>query len=430
MSRRGALCAGGQPGNRSKGACPSQLLCAEPGVDSLQKSSFPMITALTQKPASTSCSPARNHWAWAWLGYTAFLFIQPLMKPSRLVWTATILVVLVFVSIYVVYQRSSNERTRRWIIGLTFLLGVVTLPWNNGGSTFFIYVAAFLPFAVPTSRVLLACFAIESVTILTETAFLHRPSAWPNAIATVFLLVIIGGGNNFIAEQKRAQARLNAAQEENLALAALAERERIARDLHDVLGHTLSVIVLKAELSGRLLAVDPARATDEIADVERIARSALAEVREAIGGYRSRGLAAEIETARRTLDAAGVSLSLESDSSAAGSLSPQEETALSLALREAVTNIVRHAHASECRLRFVNEAGRRRLIVEDNGRHMASSEGNGLRGMRERIECLGGQFLIERHSAVELRESRAGGDAPGTRLVIDLPLRPAGETSV
>ena len=116
--------------------------------------------------------------------------------------------------------------------------------------------------------------------------------------------MVVGGSNIFFAQKARADCKLRMAQEEIEGLAAVAERERIARDLHDVLGHTLSVIVLKAELAGRLLerGGEPgARAAEEIADVEQTARSALAEVRETIGGYRARGLPAEMDAARNAL---------------------------------------------------------------------------------------------------------------------------------
>jgi two-component system sensor histidine kinase DesK len=199
------------------------------------------------------------------------------------------------------------------------------------------------------------------------------------------------------------------AHEEIEALAAVAERERIARDLHDVLGHTLSVIVLKAELAGRLLArgEDTSRAAQEIADVERTARSALAEVRETIGGYRARGLPAEMDAARNALTAAGVRFEVEG-APAAGTLRPAEETVLALALREAVTNVVRHAQAQTCRLRFTVQNGRHSLAIEDDGQHTALQEGNGLRGMRERVESLGGTVQLEREH--------------GTRLLIELPV--------
>jgi two-component system sensor histidine kinase DesK len=369
----------------------------------------------TKSPVNTR----RPNWAWIWLAYTGFLFIQPIFEPTRGLWLKTIAIFVAYLIIFALYVRSSDRGTtlRFWLIGATFVLGLVTFPWNSGGTTFFIYTAAFLPFSVASVRRLIPMLLCESGLVLAEGYFTHMHGAWPNAIIAVFLLLIIGGGNIFFAEQKRAECKLRAAQEENLALAAVAERERIARDLHDVLGHTLSLVVLKAELAGRLLeneaSRDIARAAAEIADVERTARTALAEVREAIGGYRARGLAAEIEAARRTLDAAGVELIAESCADGAVALTPQEETALALALREAVTNIVRHAHARRCVLRLVSVEGQRRLVVEDDGMNLATGEGNGLRGMRERIESLGGRFALER--GVQ--------NARGTRISIDLPQR-------
>jgi two-component system sensor histidine kinase DesK len=306
------------------------------------------------------------------------------------------------------------------MIAATFALGLITFPWNQGASTFFVYTAAFLPFSIESTKRVLWLFFAECLVILAEGfTFHHEPVqsafhlGWPNTFIAIFLVLVIGGGNILFAQQRRADCKLRAALEENLALASVAERERIARDLHDVLGHTLSVIVLKAELAGRLVPLDPQRAAAEIADVERTARTALAEVREAIGGYRARGLAAEIEAARLTFDAAGVQLVAETTSTDNASLSAQEETALALALREAVTNIVRHARATTCRLRFVTESGHRRLVIEDDGQHTVAREGNGLRGMRERIESLGGRFSLELGIAKNC----------GTRLVFELPTR-------
>jgi two-component system, NarL family, sensor histidine kinase DesK len=364
-----------------------------------------------------------NQWAWVWLAYSGFVFFDPIFEPSRALWIGTLVVFFVFIGIMWGYIRSTDAGNpiRYWMIAATFLLGIVTFPWNQGGSTFFVYTAAFLPFAVDSIRRVLTLFFIEIVIVSTEGYIFHAVPgflhvSWPNVLIAIFLVLMIGGGNILFAEQRRADCKLREAQQENLALAAIAERERIARDLHDVLGHTLSVIVLKAELANRLLtstvpASDPHRAATEIADVERIARTALSDVREAIGGYRARGLGAEIEAARRTLDAAGVTLLLDADTTTTAHLSAAEETALSLALREAVTNIVRHACASTCRLRFITADNHRRLIVEDNGHSAHIHEGNGLRGMRARIEALGGHLSLQQDS--------------GTRLLIELPVREA-----
>ena len=372
----------------------------------------------------------QRNWAWIWFAYTGFLFVQPLMEPSLLLWLGTLAVFSIFIAIFFGYVRANDQdeiirmtgstggrivlgrAVRFWIIAATFTLGLITFPWNQGASTFFIYAACFLPFSIESVRRVLWLFLLECLIILAEGylftfnvphGFFHI--GWPNTFSAIFLVVIIGTGNIFFAKQKRAECKLRLAQEENFALAAVAERERIARDLHDILGHTLSVIVLKAELARRLIEPDPQRATQEIADVERTARTALAEVREAIGGYRSRGLIAELEQARNTLSSAGVVLACDSP---VPQLNAAEETVLSLALREAVTNIVRHAHASSCTLRFsVTPDGYHALLVQDDGPHPVQKEGNGLRGMRERVQSLGGRFSID-----NLR---------GTTLLIELP---------
>jgi two-component system, NarL family, sensor histidine kinase DesK len=163
--------------------------------------------------------------------------------------------------------------------------------------------------------------------------------------------------------------------------------------------------VLKAELAGRLIERDPQRAALEIADVEETARTALSEVRQTIGGYRSQGLPAEMELARRTLDAAGVALSCES---ALPQLTVAEETVLCLAVREAVTNVVRHARATHCCVSFATaDDGTHSLLIADDGAQPLVQEGNGLRGMRERVQSLGGRISIT--------------SGPGVTLLIEIP---------
>jgi len=371
-------------------------------------------------PIHDNANAVRNkRWAWMWVAYIGFFFIQPSFEPSARLWTLTIVATLIFLALYASYLRAFDclHAARFWIIGAYFLLGLACFPWNNGASTFFVYTAAFLPFCISSKRIVLSLYAAESLIVALEGYLFRVPHGphpfffvpWPNTFIAIFLLLIVGGSNIFFAEQRRADSKLRMAHEEVEALAAVAERERIARDLHDVLGHTLSVIVLKAELAKRLIASDPARAATEIADVETIGRSALTEVREAIGGYRSRGLGAELEAARSTLASAGVSLQTDPKPLDTSGLTDAEETVLALALREAVTNIVRHARAKTCRLRFVTENGRRKLLVEDDGEHALVREGNGLRGMRERVESLGGSLRVEREH--------------GTRLLIEIPLR-------
>lgn len=354
----------------------------------------------------------QSKWAYAWLAYVGFLFIDPILEPSLFKWLGSLVALAIFLGIFAAFVRSTDKGrpTRFWMIAATFVLGLLTFPWNTGASTFFVYAAAFLPFTIKSTRRVLVLFLAESLIILAETYFFHTPGhlfyiSWPNAFIAIFLVLIIGTGNIFFAQQRRNDRKLRMAHEEIEQLAAVAERERIARDLHDVLGHTLSVIVLKAELAGRLIDRDPQRAAREIADVEKTARTALSEVREAIGGYRSQGLPAEMELARNTLQAAGVTLSCESP---LPQLHAAEETVLCLAVREAVTNIVRHAQATHCRMRFTTSPdGYDALLIADDGAHPKLQEGNGLRGMRERVQSIGGRLSITAD--------------PGVSLLIELP---------
>ncbi len=345
--------------------------------------------------------------SYIWLAYSLFFFIEPIIRHSRTYWMHQMPWYVLFLALYIGFVEFQGQRIRVALIAGMFVLGVITIPHNAGGSSFFIYVAAMLPFCVASSAVLWGTLLLECITLAVENHI--YPGDPFNYMITGMFVVVVGISNLYVARAKRADARLRAAQAENVELAAVAERERIARDLHDVLGHTLSVIVLKAELAGRLIGRgspdENARAAAEIADVERTARTALAEVREAIGGYRAKGLRAEVEQARMTLDAAGVALKCES---LPPSLHAREETVLSLALREAVTNIVRHARATECIMRFnTTQDGFASLEVEDNGRATIAREGNGLRGMRERVQQLGGRFRIEAER--------------GTKLVIEVP---------
>jgi two-component system sensor histidine kinase DesK len=349
------------------------------------------------------CERKHNGASYVWLAYSIFFFIEPLVRHDLTYWMQQALWYAVFLALYVAYVQFEAQWIRLALMAGMYALGVATIPNNAGGASFFIYVAAMLPFCVESLWVLWSAIAVEAATLAIENHFF--PGNPYNYLITAFFAVVVGVCNIFVAQAKRADAKLRRAQAENVQLAAVAERERIARDLHDVLGHTLSVIVLKAELAGRLMGRDDVRAAAEIADVERTARTALAEVREAIGGYRTKGIGAEIEQARLTLDAAGVALTCESKPPV---LKAREETVLSLVVREAVTNIVRHAHATRCTMRFrTTPDGFASLEVEDDGQAKIEREGNGLRGMRERVQELGGRFRIEA--------------TPGTKLVIDLP---------
>jgi two-component system sensor histidine kinase DesK len=181
---------------------------------------------------------------------------------------------------------------------------------------------------------------------------------------------------------------LQKAREEIARLAVHEERLRFSRDLHDLVGRSLSLIALKSELANRLLGQDPARAAGEMHDVETVARDALREVREAVTGYRQPTLAAELAGARAALDAAGVACGIEQN---AGVLAPDVESVLAWTVREGVTNVIRHSRAKRCDIRVSRADGRISLEVVDDGRGAVSgSGGSGLRGLEERVHARGG----------------------------------------
>jgi two-component system sensor histidine kinase DesK len=209
---------------------------------------------------------------------------------------------------------------------------------------------------------------------------------------------------------------LHTTQEELARLKVEEERLRMARDLHDLLGHTLSLITLKSKLAGRLVEQEPARAAQEIREVERVARLALHEVREAVAGYRQPRLVNEVDSACQLLEAAGIACSLEYTGL---ELPPAQDAVLAWTVREGVTNVIRHSHTRHCVIRLnrnhdtvhaevVNDGDRRERALSAQDR-----EGLGLSGLTERVTSLGG--------CIEAGPVRTPGKT-GFRLCVELPV--------
>src|SRR6202453_1006756 len=350
--------------------------------------------------------PTDKDFGWTpyvWLVWLGIFLLQPVLgRAGWKEWLATALGVRIFLALYFGSYWVGDRRSL-WVIAAMAVLGVGVAPFNVGGVVFIVYAATLVPFAADTWLAAKVIAALVAVSAL-EAVLLHL-GAWFGVIGTV-LPIALGSVNIHFAQRNRANRQLRMAQDEIEHLARVAERERIARDLHDVLGHTLSVVILKSELAGKLMDRDPQRAGTEIREVEQISRQALSEVRDAIRGYRSQGLAAELVRAKSTLETAGVVVKCEA---AKLSLPALQESVLSMAVREAVTNVVRHAQAHICSLRLEQQNGSCRLAIEDDGRGGMQNEGNGLRGMRERVEMLGGTLDHDSQS--------------GTRLTITLPLK-------
>jgi two-component system sensor histidine kinase DesK len=216
----------------------------------------------------------------------------------------------------------------------------------------------------------------------------------------VFAQILLSGVGATFAYRQRVEAQRRD---------KASERERIAKDLHDVVGHSLSSLALKAELARRVFHKDPARALEEIGDVERIARQSLEEMRGAIHGYHAGDIYAELDRVESLLKAADVDVERRCEQL---EMPPAKERVLALILREAVTNILRHSQAKTCRLALFVADDAYRLEISDDGRGGEHAEGIGMRSIRTRAEALGGTAVWS--------------SAVGTHLAVRLPVTALG----
>ena len=271
------------------------------------------------------------------------------------------------------------------------VLCFVLLPWYPSGLSYFVFGCVLLR---TSSRMSVSRYLVQ-IAIL-NTAFLliawKVGYPWQAMVWMPAMTFIIGVIVNVERVSQEKDIALKLSHEEVRRLAATAERERIGRDLHDLLGHTLSLITLKLELARKLSERDPPGSRRELEEAERVARHALAEVRSAVTGIRSADLAAELASARLLLESSQVHLEYAPPPS---DLPPDVERGLALVLREAATNIARHAGASRAKIEFETQARSVQLSVEDNGRGGVTADGNGLAGMRDRVRALGGTMSID-----------------------------------
>ena len=343
-----------------------------------------------------------------------FLRFGPLRVEVARLWVATLMSLPVFLVLYFATWWAIGRRHQRTAMFLAVamaVLGLALAASNDGGVTYALYAAAFAPFLLP---VMAAFHYVAALIALLITLDFIVPRAYSSQELIQFglLIALAGAGSIIYAMFRRRELKLLLAQEEVEELAALTERERISRDLHDLLGHTLSVIALKSELASRIAEDDAPRAVHEIREVEQVSRTALAEVRAAVEGYRRLGFAGELRSGVRALQSVGVQV----DATVADvRMPPRLEGVLALALREALTNIVRHAHARHCRVSLARHGGVLVLTVSDDGTGGPIVEGLGLTGMRDRVKAVGGTLTVAARPGVtvtvsvpDAREAEAG----------------------
>lgn len=303
----------------------------------------------------------------------------------------------VFVTWYLtlVFRTARQMDTRRVLFSVTALAAQATLLSLTLGREWlvlFVYVAISSGAALPGE---VSRWTVPGATALLTVTALAVPDG--KAYLAGLLIPALMGGFAMVGIRAmiRTTIELRQARATVAQLAANEERLRMARDLHDLLGHSLSLITLKSELAGRMLPGRPEEAARQVADIEQVSRQALIDVREAVSGYRRPTLPGELAGARTALTAAGILANLPSHWP--GELPEEIESALAWALREAVTNVVRHSGARRCTVALGTQqtlAGPvAELTVTDDGTPGSCTPGNGLTGLTERLTAVGGTLI-------------------------------------
>ncbi|MFD5144133.1 sensor histidine kinase [Streptomyces sp. NPDC058401] len=291
-----------------------------------------------------------------------------------------------------VFRTARQSDTARVLFSVTVLAAqaaVLSLTLGREWLVLFVYVAIASGAALPGE---VSRWTVPGATALLTATALAVPGG--KAYLAGLLIPALMGGFAMVGIRAmiRTTIELREARATVAQLAANEERLRMARDLHDLLGHSLSLITLKSELAGRMLPGRPEEAARQVADIEQVSRQALVDVREAVSGYRRPTLPGELAGARTALTAAGILADLPADW--AGELPEETESALAWALREAVTNVVRHSGAKRCAITLTTHqtlAGPvAELTVTDDGRAGPCAPGNGLTGLTERLTAVGG----------------------------------------
>ena len=373
--------------------------------------------------------------AWVlWLGWIIWL---PFLVPETLAFArtrppvpllaVTLLLLASFVGMYVgAAWRSAGELTRtagedreasrmRWLaatllLALSVAVGFLSGSLNSEISSPFIYTSAFIAGSFRPVRAIQAN-AVVLLAALATGWIVHVPDLGQ----ILFVICVVSFVTISWAHAVRTTHLLRAAQAEISQLAVASERLRIARDLHDLLGHRLSLVAIKSELARRLVSTAPDRASREIADIEQAARSMLQDVREAVSRYRAPDLAGELRAAEEILSASGITLVRDGDDSVPGTLSPRLNETAAWAVREGVTNVVRHSRARTCTIRMSMQEQDIVLDIVDDGSpspgeaSQGGRTGHGIAGLKERTREVGGRC--------EAGPREAG----GFKLTISLP---------
>ena len=349
---------------------------------------------------SIACNQKRI-WNWIPLLFSSFYFLPLVMASEYFSTTKVAISIIAYIAFIALYAMALHQQHKAVLTSMLLMLVLCTAmsAITPGTQALFGFVAFFAGFhllrgaAYAMLALILGCITVSGVYLAPGPVGYFLLPAWIMSLGIFFF--------GLFERRERQHAKEKAKSEEQIEhLGAVAERERIARDLHDVLGHSLSSIALKSELAQKQIAAGQvSEAQQEIVQVSALARELLTEVRQAVAGMKKMGLPGQLEVIKNNLEQHGISCEFEK----LPALNSQTETALCYICTEAATNILRHAKdAKSMRITFTQTSNELQLKVADDGQGNKIKWGNGLTGINERCQQLGGYLELEQKQGTTL----------------------------
>lgn len=336
-----------------------------------------------------------TRWSWLmgaiWLVFLVFPVEALVVSPDSLtVRAAGLAAVGIFAGVYVsgLVARKAQGSWWNWgVLTLMVLLSAfVIAAVGSDGLGMLIYVMSFSMLAMGVRTAVAVFVAVAAAMMAVSASRGDLGQTW----FLVIILTLVAAALLIVRVLDHRGESFRALRDE---VALVAERERVARDVHDVLGHSLTVVTAKAELAERLVDLDPARAKQELAEIRSLTRESLSEIRATVSGLRIARLGEELESARTALHAAGIVAHVEDG---AATVDPRYRLTMAWVLREAVTNVVRHSGASSCDVRLATAS---LCVLDDGVGRGGATQGNGLLGIGERVRVAGGQVRVSDNPA-------------------------------
>jgi len=348
----------------------------------------------------------RPYWVWGPLVFTSFYFLPLIFSNQHFSLITGVISVVIYISFLFLYHKAANTQGDKVspTLALMITLCVLGTAITPGTQALFGFITFFCGFNFPLKKGLLGLVIVLMAVLLSATTF--------NYIDAFFIApaIIVSTALFFMGRAER-KDRIHEAQEKVSQnsieqLATIAERERIARDMHDLIGHSLTTIALKAELAEKYLNVDKiVMAKQEVNEVSTLSRDILSQVRHAVSGLKTRDINGQVEQLKSKLIKHNFTVKVTNELS---NLSAMVESSLILMLTEAVTNILKHSNGDKVIIQFEQSDNAINLSISDNGTVDEVSFGNGLTGITERCQQLNGSVEVEYKQGMAIKINLPG----------------------